>query len=466
MKPSFTTAIWLASAIAPLVSAVDIDWTSSSSIKDGAASIAYGLMAYYTGNNTGDVPGNLPDPYYWWEAGALFGTMVDYWKYTGDETYVNETYQALQHQVGEDNDFMPTNQTRSIGNDDQGFWALSAMTAAEVNFKNPNDTADGGVQWLALAQAVFNEYTARWDEADCGGGLRWQIFTFNNGYTYKNTISNGCFFNLGARLARYTGNQTYADWAVKVYDWMEDIGFIDDAYNLYDGAGFSSSAQCVEVDKTQWTYNAGIWLHGSAVMYNITNGTDQTLWQTRTQGILSRAATFFFNNSVMYEPPCEPQSSCSIDSLSFKAYFARWLAGTAQMASFTWDTISSLMAASAAAAALQCSGTGSGYKGLAGTACGSHWTAGSTWDGTNGVGEQMSALSMVIYSQVMAWGPTVYSANDGGVSTGDASAGADKTDSSLSTLKAITTGDKAGAAFLTMGTVGGLLCACFFMVKD
>lgn len=34
------------------------------SIKDGAATIAYGLMKYYTGNNTGDVPGNLPDPYY------------------------------------------------------------------------------------------------------------------------------------------------------------------------------------------------------------------------------------------------------------------------------------------------------------------------------------------------------------------------------------------------------------------
>lgn len=48
----------------------------------------------------------------------MFGTMVDYWAYTGDETYVNVTYQALQHQVGEDNDFMPANQTKSIGNDE------------------------------------------------------------------------------------------------------------------------------------------------------------------------------------------------------------------------------------------------------------------------------------------------------------------------------------------------------------
>jgi len=34
------------------------------------------MMKYYTGNHTGDVPGNLPDPYYWWEAGAFFGAMV------------------------------------------------------------------------------------------------------------------------------------------------------------------------------------------------------------------------------------------------------------------------------------------------------------------------------------------------------------------------------------------------------
>lgn len=343
------------------------------------------------------------------------------------------------------------------------------MTAAETNFMNPNSTSDGGVQWLALAQAVFNEYVGRWDEEDCGGGLRWQIFTFNNGYTYKNSISNGCFFNIGARLARYTGNQTYADWAGKVFDWMEEIGFIDENYNVFDGAGFSTSEQCTAVDKTQWTYNAGVWMHGSAVMYNITNGTTQAKWENRTQGILTRAASYFFNDSIMYEPPCEPQSTCSTDSLSFKAYFARWLAGTAQMATFTWDTISTLLSASAQAAALQCSGTATtadGYKGLSGTACGSHWTAGATWDGTNGVGEQMSALSAVFYSQVMAWAPTIYSEDTGGTSTGDASAGTTKTDASLETLKAITTGDKAGAAFLTMTTIGGLLVGCFFMVKD
>jgi mannan endo-1,6-alpha-mannosidase len=58
------------------------------------------------------------------------------------------------------------------------FWAFAAMTAAEFGFENP---ADGLPSWLSLAQAVFNEQTERWDSATCGGGLRWQIFSFNIG---------------------------------------------------------------------------------------------------------------------------------------------------------------------------------------------------------------------------------------------------------------------------------------------
>jgi len=71
-------------------------------------------MSYYTGNRTGDVPGNLPAPYYWWEAGAMFGEMIEYWYYTGDTTYNDEVKAALLHQVGDDKDYMPRNQSKSL----------------------------------------------------------------------------------------------------------------------------------------------------------------------------------------------------------------------------------------------------------------------------------------------------------------------------------------------------------------
>jgi mannan endo-1,6-alpha-mannosidase len=51
--------------------AITLDLSSTDSIKKAASTVAFDLMSYYTGNRTGDVPGNLPDPYYWWEAGAM-----------------------------------------------------------------------------------------------------------------------------------------------------------------------------------------------------------------------------------------------------------------------------------------------------------------------------------------------------------------------------------------------------------
>src|SRR5690348_10684430 len=94
-----------------------------------------------------------------------------------------------------------------------------------------------------------------------------QIFQFNSRFTYKKSIANGCFFNLAARLARYTGNQTYADWADTIWNWENSIvHLIDDTYHIYDGA--SDTENCTGIDKLQWTYNAGIYLHGAANMYN------------------------------------------------------------------------------------------------------------------------------------------------------------------------------------------------------
>lgn len=52
--------------------AIVIDLDSDDSVKKAAATAAFDMMTYYTGNRTGDTPGNLPDPYYWWECGAMY----------------------------------------------------------------------------------------------------------------------------------------------------------------------------------------------------------------------------------------------------------------------------------------------------------------------------------------------------------------------------------------------------------
>lgn len=194
----------------------------------------------------------------------MFGGLVDYWRYTGDSSYNEVTTQAILHQASESRDFMPPNQTKSEGNDDQVFWAFTTMMAAEVGFPDP--PADSP-QWLALTQGVFNLQAHRWAENTCGGGLRWQIFPLNNRFNYKNSISNGGFFNIAARLGAFTKNETYFELAERVYDWCSDIGLINSqTYQVFDGT--DSLINCSKQDLTQWSYNARVFLYGAAVMWN------------------------------------------------------------------------------------------------------------------------------------------------------------------------------------------------------
>lgn len=425
---------------------LSITINDTDSIKSAASTIAYGMAKYYTGNNTGDTPGMLPDPYYWWEAGAMFNSLINYWYYTGDSTYNTITKQALLWQKGNDNNYMPTNETKNEGNDDQVFWGFAVMSAAEYNFDNPGSDEPG---WLALAQGVFNSQAARWDAANCGGGLRWQIFTWNNGYDYKNSPSNGGLFNMAARLGAYTGNQTYFDWANKVWTWMEDtVGLVGSNYQVFDGTSISDN--CTSLDHTRWTYTQGMMLLGAAVMWNQTNSTE---WRTRTQGLWNASSVFFNDQKVMFEV-CEASSNCNLDEQSFKAYLSRFMAASTKVAPWLYDQVRPYIEASAVAAAQQCSG------GTDGVTCGLEWTKNTTYDGKYGVGEQMAALE-VIQATLIQKSSSPVGADTGGTSQGDPSAGTGgDDDSGGAPTSVITTADRAGAgiltAFVIISTLGGM----------
>lgn len=398
------------------------------------------MLSYYEGKTNPALVGLLPQPYYWWEAGAMMGSLVDYWRYTGDTSYVNLTTEALLKQVGDDWNYMPMAQAKQLGNDDQAFWGMAAMAAAEYNFPNPPKDKP---QWLALAQAVFTTQASRWDNATCGGGLRWQIFPFNNGYRYKNTISNGCFFNLAARLHAYTGNTTYLRWAKSSWDWTRQIGLVNDQYGYFDGTDVEKR-NCSEVDRTRWSYNPAIHMHGFAVLYNTTG--DQ-YWKTHLDRTWQALKVFFTayegskDNKIAYEAACEPDAHCNLDQQSFKAYLARWMAATMKITPHLAEDIRSYIWASAAAAAKSCVG------GADGITCGTRWDTGA-WDGTDGVGQQMSALEM-IQATLIESAPGVVTNHTGGTSTGDYNAGTGADKNPLAPVRPITLGDKAGAGVIT-----------------
>jgi mannan endo-1,6-alpha-mannosidase len=322
---------------------------------------------------------------------------------------------------------------------------MSAMTAAELGFPNPPANQP---QWLALAQGVYNTQLPRFDNV-CGGGLRWQAYSVLNGYNYKNSIANGCFFNIASRLAAYTGNASYAATAESTWDWITSVGFIDENYFVYDGA--NTATNCTPVNKQQYSYNAAIFLLGAATMYNYTNGS--TIWHDRVEGLLNATIQVFFPDGIAYEKICEAvPTKCSIDMLSFKAYLTRWMAAATKVAPFIYDQVMAVLETSAKAAALQCSGSPADHPN--GRMCGLSWSKGAVWDGTSGVGQQMAALE-VIQSNLIQQSKAPLTGSTGGTSQGDPSAGTgDISAQDPTASKPATTGDRVGAGFFTALVAG------------
>lgn len=96
-----------------------------------------------------------------------------------------------------------------------------------------------------------------------------QIYNWLNGWMYKNTASNGGLFHLGARLALYTKNDTYAQWAEKAYDWMAASPLLQPGDGtVNDGTSMQTTPMCKDADHTQWTYNYGIMIAGAAYVSN------------------------------------------------------------------------------------------------------------------------------------------------------------------------------------------------------
>ena len=170
----------------------------------------------------------------------------------------------------------------------------------------------------------------------------------------------------------------------------------------------------------------------------------------------------FFNpgTKIISEVGCEPENDCNTDGLTFKSFTLRWMAIASQLAPTLSAQIWPYIVASAQGAAGQCDG------GDTGTVCGYHWDT-TTYDGSTGVGQQMSALAAIQANMITVAGlPAPLTLDTGATSKGDASAGTGTQSQPVSPwlTRKITTGDRAGAGILTflllIYTLGGAVWLC------
>lgn len=263
---------------------------------------------------------------------------------------------------------------------------------------------------------------------------------------------------MGARLARYTSNSSYYSWAYDTYDWIKSVKYIDADYNVHDGAHVQ--ANCTDINRAQFSYNAGMLLQGAAFMYNYTSaqadndtmsGAEAAYWAAEVTNLLDGTLRVFFPDGIAHEPACEDVGTCTSDMLSFKGFVARWMAQTTQLAPFTRDTVMPVLKTSAAAAARTCTGGDSGRM------CGFKWHQ-DTWDGTIGAGPQMNVLATLTSLLVDYGSEATASGGDGGAPATNATGGTSSGDAAAGygdkpwerQIAPITTADRAGAGILTV----------------
>lgn len=252
----------------------------------------------------------------------------------------------------------------------------------------------------------------------------------------------------------YTGNKTYGDWAEKTWDWMQQVDLIDSRGYIYDGINANN---CTNRTPYQFTYNTGGMALGAAAMYNFTS--DQK-WLQRLQLVVKGADVFFANyDNIMTEVACETADRCNLDQQSFKAYLSRWFAVGAQWAPPIFDTVGPWIKTSAVAAAKQCSGGDNGKM------CGLKWSSGK-YDGSTGVGQQMAAMEVSLATRLQNR-RAPYRSDNGGSSVGDVNAGTgDNTDGEPLVYGPLSSGNTAGAAFVTLALLLAWFYAIAWILKD
>ncbi|KAG0675841.1 hypothetical protein C6P40_001508 [Pichia californica] len=392
MKLTTTTLIPLLASLISTSTAIDLTVGNVDSVCDAATDIIKGIMDYYEGDRYGGTVGMFQQPYYWWEAGLVFGGMIDTWKICNNYTYVSTIQNAINHQRGDYNDFNKVqNQSDVEANDDQVFWGFTVMEAAERNFPSYSNNSDDP-NYAQLALNVYNSMAPRWDNETCGGGLRWQILKNMSGWNYKSEIANAGVFALGARIARYSNNSELVLSSNRILRWMKESSFItqpdgENYYNVYDGSNIVNDS-CPVINGAIWSYNYALMTMGTSYLYSAT-GNDY--WSNELDKFLSGIEHYFINpnsTDILYEYQCSVWGTCNNDQRAFRAIVANSLGNVAQLVPEYKDRVLKIINASAKGAAASCSG------GSDGVTCGKDWSTGS-WDGLYGLGEQISALEII-----------------------------------------------------------------------
>lgn len=166
----------------------------------------------------------------------------------------------------------------------------------------------------------------------------------------------------------------------------------------------------------------------------------------------------FFPHGIFYDLDCEIRENCNNNEVLFKGEVSNWLGLTALMIPDLYDEIMPKLKSSAVGAAASCTGLGN-------NSCGVRWYK-SEFDGHHTMEAEISVsllMSMNMLPFVDRDEKKPLNVDKGGKSKSNPKAGDLHDNDNAATMSPVTTGDKAGAAILTVLFTGGLIAMTVFM---
>jgi predicted alpha-1,6-mannanase (GH76 family) len=262
----------------------------------------------------------------WWSAANAVEAMIDLMNATGGNDYdawltslhdlhrnpmakwpllVNE----LKRRGGwsaEDEKMLKRKQPKSADDsefrneylDDSGWWGIAWLKMAERTKEK---------KFLTTAKAIHAHMAKAW-RPDLGGGVLWCLEPDKQ---KPNTITNNLFLILSARLASYTGEDSYMQWSTKAHAWIQE-------QKLYDG---TAVVDAPGHQQDYWSYNQGTYL-GALLAY--AELTKDAAALANAAGVASRLVEHagFVNDAGILQ---ERLGTNGWDGCLFKGIFARYL---------------------------------------------------------------------------------------------------------------------------------------------
>ncbi|KAI9362964.1 glycosyl hydrolase family 76-domain-containing protein [Zopfochytrium polystomum] len=252
----------------------------------------------------------------WHESGQFWNTILFYRTFAGSndsslDNLVNS--QLLLATYRDQGDFLDEGGGAAsvyLGrwNDDIAWWALTAITAAEIwgpssNILDPSGQTQGGRSWVYVADKTFNHMLEQWDSI-CNGGIYWSRNRNDANPArkyYKSSITNAEAIDLAARLYAVTKNETYKVWSDRIYDWMKTTVISASDYSVADGV--MADGSCA-LTPTPWTYHSGELIYGLLSLYATTK--NQTYMSEASKHV-SYTLSKFVNPSTgaIWDPSCD-----------------------------------------------------------------------------------------------------------------------------------------------------------------